>query len=184
MGRTGRPWLWRGLGGVAVLWLAGSLAVLWLLFGARLGALTGITGPTGTFAVADCHGGLEQTATQCRGTYTPYSVPSTRGGPAARAARLHSPADEHRPGTRRHVRLVGGRAFEPSPFAAAENVTFAVWAAATLGLPGHWLLASVRRGRLRDGDGYVFAWFGSFVGGIALGILSLPVAWLLATVRG
>ncbi|MGW6868275.1 hypothetical protein [Streptomyces sp. NPDC054901] len=184
MGRTGRIWWWRGVGGLAVVWLVGSTAVVWLLFGARLGALTGVAGPTGTFVVTGCYGGLEQTDTRCGGTYTPSSVPSSSGGSAERSTQLHSPADEYLPGTRRNVRLVGGAAFEPSPLSAAEHVTFAIWTAVTLGLPGHWLLTSARRGRLRGGDGYVFVWLASLVGAIALGVLALPVAWILALVRG
>ncbi|MER5473228.1 hypothetical protein ABZX90_35885 [Streptomyces sp. NPDC002935] len=84
----------------------------------------------------------------------------------------------------RAVRLVGDAVFEPSPLAAAEYVTSAGWTAVTLGLPGHWLLASARRGRLLNGENYVFVWLTSLLGAIALGILTLPVAWLLATSRG
>ncbi|WP_406372851.1 hypothetical protein OG788_21680 [Streptomyces sp. NBC_00647] len=86
-----------------------------------------------------------------------------------------------RPGTRRDVRRVGDAVFEPSPLAAAEYVTFAGWTAVTLVLPGHWLLTSARRGRLLNGENYVFVWLASLIGAIALGILTLPVAWLLAT---
>jgi hypothetical protein len=184
MGRTGRTWLWRTVGALAVLWLLGSLAVIWLLFGARLGALTGIAGPTGTFVVADCYDGVEDTGIHCRGTYTPSSASSSADATAARPIRLLSASDDFLPGTRRDVRLVGDEVFEPSPLAASEYVTFTAWTAATLGPPGHWLLTSARRGRLRDGEGYVFVWLASLVGAIALGILTLPVTWLLATVRG
>ncbi|WP_328665095.1 hypothetical protein [Streptomyces sp. NBC_00328] len=44
-----------------MLWLVGCLTVGWLLFGARPAALTGIAGPTGTFVVAGCFEGPEDT---------------------------------------------------------------------------------------------------------------------------
>ncbi|MET9901879.1 hypothetical protein [Streptomyces sp. NPDC006446] len=184
MGPTGRTWSWRAVGGLAVLWLVGSLALVWLLFGARLAALTGIAGPTGTFVVAGCYEGPEDTDTQCRGTYMPSSASSSAGAAAARPILLRSASGDLRPGTRRDVRLVGDAVFEPSPIAASEFVTFAGWTAVTLGLPGHWLLTSARRGRLRNGENYVFVWLASLIGAIALGILTLPVAWLLAISRG
>ncbi|WP_326841548.1 hypothetical protein OHB33_05245 [Streptomyces sp. NBC_01558] len=184
MERTGRTWSWRVLGGLAVLWLVGCLAVLWLLFGARLAALTGIAGPTGTFVVASCFEGLEDTGTQCRGKYTPSSKSSSADATAARTMLLRSASGDHRSGARRDVRLVGAAVFEPSPLAAAEYVTFAGWTAVTLGLPGHWLLTSARRGRLLNGENYVFFWLASLLGAIALGILTLPVTWLLATFQG
>ena len=71
MGRGDRTWSWWVAGGFAVLWLVGGLAVVWLLFGARLAALSGIAGPTGTFVVTGCFEGPEDTSTDCRGTYTP-----------------------------------------------------------------------------------------------------------------
>ncbi|MEU1125101.1 hypothetical protein ABZ371_16425 [Streptomyces sp. NPDC005899] len=184
MGRTGRNWLWRVAGAFAVLWLAGGLAVVWLLFGARLGALTGIMGPTGTFVVSGCYEGFEGTDTHCRGTYTPSSAPSSAGATAARPMLLRSASGDFRPATRLDVRRVGDAVFEPSPLAAAENVTFATATAASLLLPAHWLLVCARRGRLLSGDGYVFVWLASLLGGVALGVLALPVVWLLAAVRG
>lgn len=57
----GRTWSGRVVGGFAVLWLVGCLTVGWLLFGARPAALTGIAGPTGTFVVAGCFEGPEDT---------------------------------------------------------------------------------------------------------------------------
>ncbi|MGW2787628.1 hypothetical protein ACWC3X_41640 [Streptomyces populi] len=184
MGRADRTWSWCVVGGLAVLWLVGGLAVVWLLFGARLAALTGIAGPSGTFVVTGCFEGLEDTDTHCRGRYTPFSAPSAVGAAAARPMLLRSASDDFRPGTRREVRLVGDVVFEPSPLDAAEYVTFAGWTAVTLGLPGHWLLASSRRGRFLNGENYVFVWLASLFGAIALGILALPVVWLLVTVRG
>ncbi|MFD9464184.1 hypothetical protein [Streptomyces sp. NPDC060027] len=183
-GRTGRTWSWRAVGGLAVLWLAGCVAVVWLLFGARLAALTGIAGPTGTFVIAGCFEGLEDTGTHCRGEYTPSSA--SADATAARPMLLRSASGDLRPGTRtrRDVRLVGDTVFVPSPLAAAEYVTFAGWTAATLGLPGHWLLTSARRSRLLNGENHVFVWLASLIGAIALGVLGLPVAWLLAISRG
>lgn len=157
--------------------------MVWLLFGARLGALTGVAGPTGTFLVTDCFDGLDTTDIHCRGTYTPSSASSSAGATAARPIHLRSASGDLRSGTRRDVRLVGDAVFEPSPLAAAEHVTLAGWTVVTLGLPGHWLLTSAREGRLRDGDNYVFVWLASLLGAIALGILTLPLTWLLATVR-
>ncbi|MDX3698115.1 hypothetical protein PV726_49940 [Streptomyces europaeiscabiei] len=179
MGRADRTWSWRAAGGFAVLWLVGGLAVVWLLFGARLAALSGIAGPTGTFVVTGCFEGPEDTSTDCRGTYTPSSASSSADATAARPMLLRSASSDLRPGTRRDVRLVGDTVFEPSPLAAAEYVTFAGWTAVTLGLPGHWLLTSARRGRLRNREGHVLVWLASLLGAIALGILALPVAWLL-----
>ncbi|MER5379583.1 hypothetical protein ABT040_04780 [Streptomyces sp. NPDC002688] len=181
MGWTGRTWFWRAVGGFAVLWLVGCLAVVWLLFGARLAALTGIAGPSGTFVVAGCFEGPEDTDTHCRGTYTPSSASSSADATAARPMLLRSASGDLRPGTRRDVRRVGDAVFEPSPLGAAEYVTFAGWTAVTLVLPGHWLLTSARRGRLLNGENYVFVWLASLLGAIALGILTLPAAWLLAT---
>ncbi|MEU6275689.1 hypothetical protein ABZ871_25215 [Streptomyces populi] len=177
-GRADRTWSWRVVGGLAVLWLVGSLGVV------RLAALAGITGATGTFVVTDCFEGLEDTSTHCRGRYTPFSASSAAGAEAARPVLLRSASDDFRPGTRREVRLVGDVIFEPSPSDAAEYVTFAGWTAATLGLPGHWLLASSRRGRFSNGETYVAVWLASLFGAIALGIIALPVIWLLVTARG
>ncbi|MFD4372580.1 hypothetical protein [Streptomyces sp. NPDC058486] len=174
-----RGWGWRVLGGVAVLWLLAGAGVVWVLFGARLGAVSGIAGPTGTFVVSGCFEGLDSEDTHCRGTYVPTSASAP-----ARHVLLRSAADDHQPGTRLDVRLVGGDVFEPSPLTAAEYVVFAGWTAATFGLPGHWMFASARRGRFRDGEGYFFVWLASLVGAVALGLLALPVAWLLVTIRG
>ncbi|MFF1516948.1 hypothetical protein [Streptomyces sp. NPDC058305] len=100
-------------------------------------------------------------------------------GGAADAAPLRLRRPPARRPARRPTRR--SRGFEPSPLAAAEYVTFAGWTAVTLGLPGHWLLTSARRGRLLNGENYVFFWLASLLGAIALGILTLPVTWLLAT---
>lgn len=184
MGRTGRTWRWRVLGGLAVLWLAAGLTAVWLLFGMRLAALTGVPGPTGTFVISGCYEGIDDTDISCRGSYTPSSASSTAGAPAARSLVLHSASGELRPGTRRDVRLVGDAVFAPSPLGASEYLTFAGWTAVTLGLPGHWLLTSARRGQLRDGEAYVFVWLFSLMGVIALGILALPVFWFLTIFQG
>ncbi|MFF5897278.1 hypothetical protein ACFY8O_15270 [Streptomyces argenteolus] len=184
MGRSGGTWGWRVAGGLAVLWLAGSLAVVWLLFGARLAGLTGIPGPTGTFVIAGCWEEVEGTGMSCRGGYTPSSASSGAGEPESRPVMLHSASGELRPGTRHDVRLVGDTVFAPSPLGAAEHLTFAGWTAATLGLPGHWLLTSARRGRRRDGEAYVFVWLFSLIGAIALGVLALPVFWFLTLFQG
>ncbi|MFF3617064.1 hypothetical protein [Streptomyces sp. NPDC002580] len=184
MGRTGRKWTWRVTGGFALLWLMGSLAVVWLLFGARLAALTGVAGPTGTFVVTDCFEGLEETETHCRGKYTPSFASSSAEATVARPMLLRSASGDFKPGTRRDVRVVGDVVFEPSPSSAAEYVTFAGWTAVTLGLPGHWLLTSARRGRLLGGERYVFVWLVSLFGAIALGILAFPATWLLVAFQG
>ncbi|MEU5655330.1 hypothetical protein ABZ802_06925 [Streptomyces sp. NPDC047737] len=184
MGRTGRTWWWRVAGGLAVLWLAGGLIVVWLLFGMRFAALTGIPGPTGTFVVSGCYEGFEDTDISCRGTYTPSSASSGSGATATRSLVLHSSSGELRPGTQHDVRRVGDVVFAPSPLGASEYLTFAGWTAVTLGLPGHWLLTSARRGKLRDGEAYVFVWLFSLIGVIALGILALPVFWFLTLFQG
>ncbi|MEU2628644.1 hypothetical protein [Kitasatospora sp. NPDC007106] len=184
MGWTDRTRSWRLAGGFAVLWLGGCLAVVWLLFGARLAALTGVAGATGTFVVAGCFEELEGNDTHCRGTYTPFAASSSTGAAAVPSVLLRSAAGDHRPGTRRDVRLVGRDVFEPSPSTAAHYVTYAGWTAATLGLPGHWLLTSARRGRLRNGENYFFGWLVALLGAVALGILALPVAWILTVSLG
>ncbi|MFI8423611.1 hypothetical protein [Streptomyces sp. NPDC085479] len=167
-------------GGFAVLWLAAALTVTWLLFGARLGALSGVMGPTGSFVVTGCFEGLEEGDTHCRGRYTPSGADAaTRVGVLLRSA-----GDEHRPGTRRPVRLVGDDVYEPSPVGTFGYVSMAGWTVSTLGMPGLWMLASARRGRTADGDGYVFAWLAALMGAIALGLAVMPFAWILSLIRG
>ncbi|MFE1316207.1 hypothetical protein [Kitasatospora phosalacinea] len=167
-------------GAFAVLWLAGTVVVTWLLLGERLVAMSGLVGPTGSYVTSGCYEEVESTDVSCEGRYTP-SFPV---GAPSRPMTLRGAAERHRVGTRLEVREVGGRAFEPSPVTAGEYVAFTGWTASTLGLPALWLLASARKGRARSGDGYVFAWLGLLVGVSVLGVVLLPVFWLLAVIRG
>ncbi|MFF8804448.1 hypothetical protein [Streptomyces omiyaensis] len=173
-------WGWRVFGGFAVLWLAAALTVTWLLFGARLGALSGFMPPTGSFAVTGCFEGMEEGDFSCRGRYTPFGA----GAVTREDVLLRSADDEHRLGTRTSVRLVGDQVFEPSPIGTFEYVSMAGWTVSTLGMPGLWMLASARRGRTADGDGYVFAWLAALLGAIALGLAVMPLAWVLSLIRG
>ncbi|WP_158715051.1 hypothetical protein [Kitasatospora phosalacinea] len=177
LGRTGP---WRVAGAFAVLWLAGVVVVTWLLFGERLVAMSGLVGPTGSYVTSGCYEEVESTDVSCEGRYTP-SLPV---GAPSRPMTLRGAAERHRVGTRLEVREVGGRAFEPSPVTAGEYVAFAGWTASSLGLPALWLLACARKGRTRSGDGYVFAWLAVLFGAGVLGVVLVPVFWLLAAIRG
>ncbi|BAJ26550.1 hypothetical protein KSE_07100 [Kitasatospora setae KM-6054] len=180
MERLGRTWPWRVGGAFAVLWLAAAAVLVWLLFGGQLFALSGVSGPTGSYSVSGCFEAAESTDVSCEGRYTPASPV----GAESRPMTLRGAAEQHHPGARRAVREVGGRAYEPSPVTAGEYVAFAGWTASTLGLPALWLLSSARRGRARSGEGYVFAWLGTLFGAGLLGLVLTPLFWLLAVIRG
>ncbi|MFC8722739.1 hypothetical protein, partial [Kitasatospora sp. NPDC057198] len=171
----GPTWPWRVAGGFAVLWLAGAAVVSWLLLGGPAVAMSGLLGPTGSYVATSCFEEVESTAVSCEGRYTP----SSPIGAPSRPMTLRS-ADDARVGARVDVREVGGRVYRPSPVSAGEYVAFAGCTAATLGMPALWLLACARRGRARSGDGYVFAWLAALFLMCVLGVVLLPLFWLLS----
>ncbi|QKW18117.1 hypothetical protein HUT16_02720 [Kitasatospora sp. NA04385] len=176
----GPTWPWRAAGGFAVLWLAAVAVATWLLLGGQALAMSGLLGPTGSYTASHCHEEFESTDVSCEGRYTP----SSPVGAPSRPMVLRGAPDAYRVGGRLDVREVGGRAYAPSPVAAGEYLAFSGWMASTLGMPAVWLLACARKGRAASGDGYVFAWLAILFLVCVLGVVVLPLFWLMSVIRG
>ncbi|MFD5427871.1 hypothetical protein [Streptomyces sp. NPDC127084] len=160
----------------AVLCLGMSIWGVWLVFGARLTAVTGSGPADGVLTVSECHGnhdiGASLLGLDCEGVF----AATGSHGPASQDDVVLVGADEDYPaGTRVEVRLTGGAAFEPSP---VEFVTYATWAALLL-TPGAVaclrLSALAWRGTPPAPGGYALL---VFVGGIGVLLLGLVVQLL------
>ncbi|MEU2153719.1 hypothetical protein ABZ532_01605 [Streptomyces sp. NPDC019396] len=158
-----------------------SIWGVWLVFGARLTAVTGSGPADGVLTVSECHGnhdiGASLLGVDCEGA---FAATGSRG-PASRDNVVLVGADEDYPaGSRVEVRLTDGAAFEPSP---VEFVTYATWAALLL-TPGAvaclWMSVVAWRGTAPGTPGgYALL---VFVGGIGVLLLGLVVQLLTSIV--
>ncbi|MFE9478233.1 hypothetical protein ACFYNM_06455 [Streptomyces spororaveus] len=149
----------------------------WLLPGPQMVAVLGFGPVDGVVAIRECYEASDAegyaTGTDCTGRYTPRRP----DGPP-RDIVLDTAAHDYRPGTEVEVRTARGRAYERSGSAVFRFGTVIGLLLLPFLVLAAWLFACARRGRVADGDGYVFA----ALAGLVLAIAAAAVAGILVEI--
>ncbi|MFD4690665.1 hypothetical protein [Streptomyces sp. NPDC058463] len=181
--RTAGTWARRvGLTG-AVVSLAVAGWLIWLLPGPHLAAVLGIGPVDGVMRISRCYESTDaqgyQDGTDCTGMYTPRAA-----GEPRREVTLDKAAETHEPGSTVEVRMVRGRAHEPSGYALGT------WVTVTGLILGPFLALSLSfRACARDatwshnGD-YVLVFIAAEIAALILGVLVGILAWIAIALFG
>lgn len=165
------------LGSVALLVLAGWL--VWLLPGPQLVAVLGLGPVDGTLAVSECYDAPDAEGypggTECKGVFTPRRTAAPRG-----ELLLDGAAAKHEPGSAVRVRIVRGRAYEPSGPATGRIGAVTGFLLVPFLALASWLLGWARRGRAGNGAAHLLA---ALAGLAAVLVLSVAAALLVALVN-
>ncbi|MFD8146865.1 hypothetical protein [Streptomyces sp. NPDC059708] len=164
------------LGSGAVLALAGWL--VWLLPGPQLVAVLGLRPVDGTLAVSECYAARDAEGypggTECEGVYTPRG-----SGAPRREVLLEGAAAAYRPGSAVPVRIVRGKAYEPSGPAVGHAGAVTGFLLVPFLALASWLLRWARRGKGGKGEAHLVA---ALAGLAAVFVLSVAAALLFPLV--
>lgn len=153
----------------ALVCVGACVWAVWLLFGARLTAVTGAGPPDGTVTVAECFDSYDHEGSllgvDCEGTFAPREAPTLHEDVVLRGADSSYPA-----GTRIEVRLAGGMAFEPSAVEFVKYATYATLLVVPGVAGGLWLSTLARRGTAPAPDRFVLLLFAGAVGVLVVGL--------------
>ncbi|MFD0381001.1 MULTISPECIES: hypothetical protein [Streptomyces] len=164
------------LGSVVLLALAGWLVRL--LPGPQLVAVLGLGPVDGTLVVSECYEAPDAEGypggTECKGVYTPRAA----AGPP-RELLLDGAAAKHEPGSAVSVRIVRGKAYEPSGPAVGHVAAVTGFLLVPFLTLASWLLGWARRGRAGHGAAHLLAALAALA---AVLVLSVAAALLVALV--
>lgn len=165
-------------GMVVSLVVAGWL--IWALPGPHLAAGLGIGPVDGTMTISSCYEATDyegyDDGTDCTGVYSPRA-----GGEPRRRITLDKAATSHRAGSTLEVRLVRGRAYEPSGYAAGTWFTVSGLMLGPFLALSLFFRASARHGEWSHNGDYVLVFIAAELASLVVGfVFGLTVSLALA----
>ncbi|MEV6308295.1 hypothetical protein AB0M10_06775 [Streptomyces sp. NPDC051840] len=166
---------------VVILAVGGWL--IWVLPGPHLTAGLGIGPVDGTITISSCYEATDpegnDDGTDCTGMYTPRAE-----GEPRRRITLDKAATSHRAGSTVEVRLVRGRAYEPSGYATGTWVTVSGLILGAFLALSLFFRASARKGEWSHGGDYVLVFIAAELAALVVGFVAGATTTLAIALLG